>query len=195
MRAIFLDIETTGLDPLRHHAIDIAFKIVDVTNLKILKTYQTLIKLSPESWAERDLISMEINGYTIERVETGKTAQEVGEEIILLLNEYQIQRGSAVFICQNPSFDRAFFSRLIDVYTQERLNWPYHWLDLASMFWALQVQKHKVENTPFPEIITLSKNEIAKNCFLAEEETPHQALRGVEHLISCYEALFGVKFE
>ena len=30
MQAIFLDTETTGLDPFRHKLLEIAFKVVDI---------------------------------------------------------------------------------------------------------------------------------------------------------------------
>jgi len=49
----------------------------------------------------------------------------------------------AIFICQNPHLTGYFFSQLIDSDTQELLSWPYHWLDLASMYWALLMDKAK----------------------------------------------------
>jgi oligoribonuclease len=195
MRAIFLDIETTGLDPFKHHVIDIAFKIVDLTTGFHVKDYHSLVKPSEEAWERRDLISMEINGFNWEQVSAGKDISQVGKEIKDLFTDLQIERGKAVFICQNPAFDRSFFNQIIEVYTQEGLNWPYHWLDLASMFWAIFFEKNKQKGIPFPEHLVVSKNEIARHYNLPPEKEPHRAMKGVDHLIQCYEAVLGVKFK
>ncbi len=194
MRAIFLDIETTGLDASKHRPIDIALTIVDITTGRYLASYQSILKIAPEAWALRDPISIDINGFTWEQICTGKETAIVCKEIIALFTEHGIQRGKAVFICQNPAFDRGFFNLIIEVYTQELLNWPYHWLDLASMYWALLVEKSNREGVAFPEQITISKNEIAKKYNLPPEMSPHRAIKGVEHLIQCYEAVLGVTF-
>lgn len=194
MRAIFLDIETTGLDAQKHRVIDIAFKIIDVSTGELKATYQTIVKQTLEEWQKHDPISLQINGYTWDQVSLGKNPSIVTQEIIQIFTEQEIQRGKAVFICQNPAFDKGFFAHLVDVYTQEKLNWPYHWLDLASMYWALFVQKVHQLNVPLPDCMNLSKNEIAKSCLLPPEEEPHRAINGVNHLIQCYSAVLGEKF-
>lgn len=186
MQGIFLDIETTGLNPVRHHPINIAFKVVDLSTGKVNGSYQSLIRQPAEAWEKRDPKSIEINGFTWAEVMAGKDPELVGKEIISTLSNLQIQRGSSVFICQNPAFDRGFFNQLVDVYVQELLNWPYHWLDLASMFWATQVMKASRDGTALPEKISLSKNDIAAYYHLPAEECPHRAMRGVDHLILCY---------
>lgn len=189
MLAIFLDMETTGLDQTRHHAIDVALVIMDVNSGKKLASYQSLIKQPKEIFELADPLSLEINGYTYDMITHGKEVQVVRDEIIDLFQKHEIQRGLAVFICQNPGFDRTFFTKIIDVYTQEKLNWPYHWLDLASMYWARLLEKCQREGVPFPEKINLSKNVIAKEYQIEPEETPHLAMNGVNHLIACYKAV------
>lgn len=191
MLAIFLDIEATGLDPTRHQAIDLALKAIDVTEGKERGSYQAIIKISPEAWERRDPVSMQINGYTWETVSQGKESFAIREEIIPLFKEWGFLRGKGVFICQNPSFDRSFFTQIVDVYMQENLNWPYHWLDFASMFWAFLVKKTLQENSPFPETLNLSKNAIAQLYQLPPEPEPHRAMNGVEHLICCYKKVVG----
>lgn len=193
MRAIFLDIETTGLDTQRHRPIDIGFKIIDVTTGEEIGSYQSVVALSADEWNQRDLQSVQINGFTWEDVQTGKPPAQVAAEIIEIFEKASVRRLKAVFICQNPAFDRGFFTQLIDIYTQERLNWPYHWLDFASMYWALIAKENAELGVPFPEEINLSKNEIAKRHNLPPEEEPHRAIRGVEHLILCYKTVVGLK--
>lgn len=194
MFGIFLDIETTGLDPYKHRAIDIAFIIVDLLTGELKNKFTSLIKHPEDVWNNRDLNSMEINGYSWEQIASGKDPAEVGKEMMKIFTDEGIVRGKAVFICQNPAFDRSFFNQLVDVYTQESLNWPYHWLDLASMYWALTVQKSIEENRPLGQTLNLSKNEIAKKYQLPPEATPHHALNGVIHLIKCYSAVLKVDF-
>lgn len=191
MLGIFLDIETTGLNAAKHAPIDIAFKVLDLSTGELKGSYQSIVKQTEEVWQKRDPSSIVINGFTWEEVASGKEPSEVNKEIIAILTQLQIQRGNAVFICQNPAFDRGFFNQIIDVYVQELLNWPYHWLDLASMYWTVCVIAAKREGRPLPEKMSLSKNDIAKVYQLPPEQDPHRAIRGVEHLIECYKAVLG----
>lgn len=189
MLAIFLDIETTGLDSKIHKPIDLAFKILDASTGELKIAYQSIIKQTPENWALNDPISIEVNGYTFEEIATGKEPAMIAEEIVDIFAKLQVQRGKAVFICQNPAFDRGFFTQIIDVYTQESLNWPYHWLDFASMYWAYVSMDLKQRRVGFPEELSLSKNSIAEGRGLPIESSPHRAMNGVDHLILCYQTV------
>jgi oligoribonuclease len=189
MLAIFLDIETTGLDPCLHSPIDLAFKVLDLETGEILGTYQSLVKQPREVWEKSDPVSMEINGYQWEQIQTGKESLQIKGEVIGLLKGIGVERGKAVFICQNPAFDRSFFTKIIPVYTQEELQWPYHWLDLASMYWSSFLERLRQAGQPIPSEFSLSKNAIAKQYDIPPEQKPHKALNGVEHLIECYRAV------
>lgn len=191
MQAIFLDTETTGLDPFFHRLLEIAFKVVDVHSGYEKLTYQTIVKQPLEVWERRDPVSIEVNGFTWDKVLLGKEEAIVREEIIQIFTDLQITRGTAIYICQNPAFDRNFFAHLIDVYTQEQKHWPYHWLDFASMYWALQVKAYREICVPFPKEISLSKNAIAQHYQLPTESCPHSALNGVDHLLLCYRTVVG----
>jgi len=188
MLAIFLDQETTGLDSQRHRTIEIAFKIVDVSTGEVLAAYETIVRQPLEVWELHDPTSILVNGFQWEDLERGKPPSQVSNEIKELFIQSRIKRGKAVFICQNPSFDRAFFNHLIPVDEQERLNWPYHWLDLASMYWFVRMSSMNGE--PFGENVSLSKDSIAKHYGLPPEAKPHKAVNGVDHLLLCYHALF-----
>lgn len=191
MQAIFLDSEATGLDPFHHRLLEIAFKVVDISTGYEKLTYQTIVKQPVEVWNQRDPSSIEVNGFSWDKVQLGKEEELIREEIIQIFNDLKICRGTAVFICQNPGFDRNFFAQLVDVYTQEQLNWPYHWLDFASMYWALQLRSHQQTREPIPFEMNLSKNAIAKRYHLPIEATPHSALNGVDHLLLCYRTVVG----
>lgn len=193
MLAIFLDLETTGLDPAKHCVIEIAFKIIDVSTGEEKYSYERIVRQPLSLWEERDPVSVEINGFTWDKVMQGMDPSEIAKEVIKVFTDTGVQRGRAVFICQNPAFDRGFFGQLINIYTQQELNWPYHWLDLASMYWALLNQESTKKNVPFPNELNLSKNSIAKNYQIPPEEMPHRAVNGVDHLIRCYSSVVGLK--
>lgn len=190
MLLIFLDTETTGLDPQKHRTLEIAYKVIDsITNRDLIR-YETIVSQPAEVWVEADRGSLEINGFTWEKTLEGKPEKVVASEIINDLNHLRLGEKGGVFICQNPSFDRAFFTQIISVDLQTHSGWPYHWLDLASMYWGVQLSQNRDFSKQVKEK-DLSKNQIAKKYGIAEEENPHRALNGVNHLLECYRALFG----
>jgi len=188
---VFLDTETNGLNPQIHKILEVAFKIVDLKTGEIKETFQSLVTQPIEAWERSDQESLRINGFTWEMVKNGRSLRHTSQQIIDLFAQWTIRRKKAFFICQNPSFDRVFFSQLIDADTQELLSWPYHWLDLASMFWALSMTKvQRGEGVP-PWEIGISKDTIASFYKLPLEEKPHRAMNGVEHLLLCYRTVVG----
>ncbi len=191
MLGIFLDSETNGLNTQKHKIIDIAFAILDMETGEKKEQYESIIFQSFEDWQRSDLESLKVNGFTWEEVSYGKSRETVALEIESLFAKQGIKRGKAVFICQNPSFDRAFFAQIIDPDIQEKLLWPYHWLDLASMFWAESMKKATQSKGPLPWETGYSKDRIAKAHGLPPEEKPHRAINGMNHLILCYEKVVG----
>jgi oligoribonuclease len=191
MLGIFLDQETTGLDSYRHNVVEIAFKIVSFNTGNVLHSYQSVVRHDASVWDKKDPASIAINGFSWEELQQGKSEREIREDIIALFQSVPIVRGRAVFVCQNPSFDRAFFSHFIDSYVQEKFQWPYHWLDLASMYWAIEAQKTFLRGRELPQEIWLSKDKIAEAMCLPKEQKPHRAMQGVDHLLACYEKVVG----
>lgn len=191
MLAIFLDTETNGLNAGRHRILEIAFQLLDVSTGEVKDRFHALIAQSPEDWKQSDPESLKVTGFTWEEVSKGQKKESVAAAIKEFFARWGLKRGGAVFICQNPSFDRAFFSQLIDPETQERLLWPYHWLDLASMFWNESVQRGKKDPKFFPWNTGISKDKIAAAYQLKTEDKPHRAMNGVNHLILCYAAVVG----
>ena len=180
MLGIFLDLETNGLNAFKQRVLEIAFQIIDLESGELKASYDAVVAQSKEVWDKSNPDSLKVNGFTFEMCLLGRPESEIAKEVLTLLTKWKIKRDSAVFICQNPSFDRIFFSQLIDPDTQEKEGWPYHWLDLASMYWA----KEKGS-------LALSKNAIARKLGLAEEPIPHKAMHGVKHLLLCYQAVVG----
>jgi oligoribonuclease len=188
MYLIFLDTETTGINPEKHRIIEIAYKVVDSNLKRVLLSYESVISQTQEVWGAADPESLAFNGFTWEQTLHGKTEKVVASEIANDLNRLQLGQNEGVFICQNPSFDRAFFLQLINADVQESYGWPYHWLDLASMYWAICQMGHSRTIT---KECDLSKDTIASFYGLPAEASPHRAMNGVNHLMACYQALFG----
>jgi oligoribonuclease len=186
MLGIFLDTETNGLNPFKHRIAEVAFKIVDLLTLEVKTEYQTLVQMQPHEWEKSDPESLKLNNFTWSEVSHGKPPLKVAEEIIFAFGGQDIRRGHAVFICQNPSFDRVFFSQLIDTDKQEKLLWPYHWLDLASMYWVRAIDSGKLNKQNYPWETGISKDKIAAHYNLPTEKKPHRAMNGVDHLFLCY---------
>jgi oligoribonuclease len=191
MLGIFLDSETNGLYPQKHKVIEIAFIILDMSTKEQLVSYEALVRISREDWGKSDPQSLHINGFCFEDLNDGKDLSVISSEIQSLFKNLPIQRGKAVFICQNPSFDRAFFSQIVDPEIQEKNLWPYHWLDLASMFWSISILKSRHREMPLPWETGYTKDSIAAFYNIPKEKTPHRAMRGVQHLLACYEKVVG----
>lgn len=185
MLLIFLDSETTGLDSTKHRVVEIAYKIYDTAKKRIVVSNSCIINQPAAVLAEADPKSLKVNGFTEELILTGKSERAVAAEIIHDFNRAGVHQGQALFVCQNPSFDRAFFNQLVSVEMQSEFKWPYHWLDLASMYWM-----HKKGELPDEQ--SLSKNAIAKKLGLPKEAEPHRAMNGVIHLMQCYSSLFSL---
>ncbi len=191
MLGIFLDTEANGLNPKKHKIIEIAYEVIDVFSGELKDSFHSTVSMSSEDWQKSDPESLQVNGFKWEEIETGQNASEVGRQIQASFAKNKIKRGEAVFICQNPSFDRVYFSQLVDPDLQEKLLWPYHWLDLASMYWTEAMKKGALGTGKYPWQTGFSKDKIARAYQLAEEEQPHRAMNGVKHLLLCYQTIIG----
>jgi DNA polymerase-3 subunit epsilon/oligoribonuclease len=152
-----------------------------------LAEYSSFILCSERHWNfGSDPRALAINGITFQDVKDAPQPDSICGDLAELFLTHDIHKRNSVFICQNPSFDRGFFPQIMPVETQHDLELPYHWLDLASMYWALC----RMASTQL--VPPLSKDSIAAYLGIAKEENPHRALNGVHHLIACYRKLFNV---
>lgn len=191
MLGVFLDTEASGLNANKHKILEIAFQIVDLKTGKVLDHFESIISTSYEEFTKSDKTSLSVNGLSWDVIQKGIPPKEVSQKIQQIFKDNKIVRGEAVFICQNPSFDRVFFSQLIDPDAQETLKWPYHWLDLASMYWSCAMKAAGQKKSPFPWDTGFTKDKIAQHFAIPSEGKPHRAMNGVDHLLKCYEAVVG----
>lgn len=190
MLMIFLDSEMTGLNPEKHRLLEIAYIVIDSTTGSRILSYESIVKQTEEVWANADLESLKVCGFSWEKVLKGKSESLVASEITRDWTQMGLSDKTGVFVCQNPSQDRMFFNQLISSDLHQKYGWPYHWLDLASMYFAVLQLEDKKTVRDLKES-GLSKNKIASHYGIPPEKKPHGALAGVEHLLACYEAMFG----
>lgn len=186
MLGVFLDTEANGLNFKKHWPIEIAIEIFDLANGELKEKYHSLIHISPEDFAKSDPESLSFTGITYDELKEGKTPDKIHEDLLALFKKHNVVRRKAFFICQNPSFDRMFFSKIIPTEEQENNSFPYIWLDLASMQWSRCVR----DGVPIEKVM-LSKDAIAESYDVPPEQKPHRAQNGVRHLVQCYEKVVG----
>ena len=191
MKGIFLDIETNGLYPDNNSPLEICVSIYDLHGMLCIAEYSSLINCSERQFIlASDPKALAINGITLDEVVNAKMHNEVCGDLVELFLTHEIDKRNAAFICQNPSFDRIFFNQIMPIEIQEELELPYHWLDLASMYFARSINVEKpVNGHNLPHLIRLSKDAIANYLGIPPEKKPHRATNGVHHLIECYRAL------
>lgn len=191
MLGIFLDTETNGLDAKKHKILEIAFRVIDLNTGRLIDQFESIISINQHDWKESDLVSLKVSGITWDETRRGDSIENAAKKVEALFKKHRLIRGEAVFICQNPSFDRAFFSQIFDIPLQEKLYIPYHWLDLASMYFGIMMERAKKGSSPLPWQTGFTKDKIAGFFQLKPEKQPHRAMNGVDHLVECYEALVG----
>lgn len=189
VKAVFVDIETNGLCPISNVVMDVSVVIVDLNDYSNATAYTACIQLSALEWINSDPEALSINGFTPQNHDPlCQSWFQVERDLEKFLIKNGIKCGQAVFICQNPGFDKPFFHQIISERRMKALKMPYHWLDLASMYWM----KYYGGCSPMSEFachIDLSKDAIAKHLGLEPEEKPHRSLSGALHLMNCFKLL------
>ncbi|MBP9719065.1 MAG: ribonuclease H-like domain-containing protein [Candidatus Levybacteria bacterium] len=91
----FVDIETTGTNPVSGRIIEIG--ILRVENNELVKTYKTLI--NPQTYI--DPFVQTLTGITPERLENAPTFTQIKDEVLEILKD-------SVFVAHNVRFDYGF---------------------------------------------------------------------------------------
>jgi len=184
MLGIFLDTETTGLSADSAKILSLAFRVIDLVTGEELGSFSTHIKHPKKVWDDAHPRALEVNGMSWKKDgHKGKNQKETMKLVTAKLFALIKDRKSC-FICQNPSFDKSFFNKLIPNDIQRRYKLPYHWLDLASMFLM-----HSIKSGTLSNVKSLSKDNIAKALGLVKEDDIHTAMGGVDRLILCFNKL------
>jgi len=129
-RRLWVDTETTGLNPSEHEVIEVAI----VTETVHADGSGSIVggwsaKIAPERIEAADARALEVNGYTPEKWKDARPFNEIADELAKLL-------ASGSIICgHNVGFDVGFieaaFTRI-----GRKVRIPYHRLDTVTMAYA-----------------------------------------------------------
>ncbi len=177
---VFVDTETTGLDPKIHELIEIGFVRVkqlwiEGQNPQFEVVEEWSQKIRPEHIELADPVSLKVNGYTV----TGWS------DAILLPEAFQIfskKVEGAIMVAHNVSFDAGFLDMAFS-----KCGIPnkmhYHRLDTVSMAYA------KLHN--LPDVTRYSLGELCKY-FSIENENAHSALSDAKACFQLFKKLMNL---
>lgn len=161
---VFVDIETTGLNPRIHEIIEIG--VVRVSQLwqegekpVFSETSRWSVKIRPENIAVADPASLKINGYNHDG---WKEAISLAEA----LNIFSQKTEGAIMVAHNVAFDAGFLDEYMGRLSIAN-KMHYHRLDTVSMAYA------KLHSTP--DVNRYSLGELCKY-FHINNENAHSAL-------------------
>ena len=164
------DVETTGLDAVKHEILEIGLVLVDQRTDEVIDTLN--IKVKPEHIETADPNALKINGYD---PENWLNAVSLLEAMTL----YSHKAKNAIFCSHNVTFDWSFIAAAFKK-AGLKSTLDYHRLDLFSLIWA----KTKDSNI---ESFSLSK--VALFLGLPEEPLPHRAINGARTAHEIYKKI------
>ncbi|MYR30566.1 MULTISPECIES: exonuclease domain-containing protein [unclassified Streptomyces] len=125
VKLAFIDTETTGLDPARHEAWEVAVIVRENDTPDVEHTF----RIKPRRFADADPKALEINRY-VERVDTPDWWWNDRQDAALCIHTL-LHR--AVMIGSNPAFDAAFLAALLGEFHAVRNPWHYRTVDVATL--------------------------------------------------------------
>lgn len=175
MKIALTDIETTGLDPLKHEIIEIGLIVFDNKTLEIHGRFN--FKIKPENIAGADPKALEVNGYNKEEWE------EDGMTIFQALNFYAEATKGCTFMAHNASFDWSFLSV---AFTRDNIKpeMNYHRIDTLSIAWGM---------LPHNKVFSWSLKTLCSYLGVPTEAKVHRALNGAEAAYGIYKKLMEMK--
>lgn len=174
MKLVFIDTETTGLDPSKHEIIEIAFQVVEEG--RVLHWFQS--KIRPQKIEDAEQKALEINGYAAnpDAWSQAPTIAEVGPVIIPLLT-------GCILVGHNVSFDEEFLKQnLKRAGVPGKI--PYHKIDTVTLAY-----EHL-----FPLGLQKSSLDSVRDFLGWSKEGAHTAMKDVSDTRNLFELCWGMTF-
>ena len=132
IKRIFLDTETTGLDPFKNDIIELGGVIeTEEAPDVIFAAEEFLFKMAPRNWDSISEEALKINKTTVEELKSYPPPMVVYDEFIGLLDKYidrYDKKDKFIFIGWNVYFDwnflRSFFTKSGNKYFGSWFFWP-----------------------------------------------------------------------
>lgn len=153
------DLETTGLDPLKHEIIEIGLVLIKQPSLEIIETIN--IKVKPQNIETASPEALELNGY---KAKEWENAMKLKDALTIYLEKTK----DAIFCAHNTSFDLPFIKQAC-IKMKLTSTMDYHCIDIPTLVWL----KYRTSDL---EKINLSK--VAEFIGLEPEPTIHRAING-----------------
>jgi len=176
LKILWLDVETTGLDPRRNDVIQIA-GILDIDTIPAAE-FNYLVQPFDFNTIEED--ALKVNGRHVDELRNFDTPGEVHDNITNILGKYidRYDRTDKAFIGgQNPGFDRDFLKEFF-VKNGDKFfgSWfDYHIIDLCGLSIAFHIKDVVNLRDEQTGKISVRLENVAK-AFGLEQKQPHDAL-------------------
>lgn len=165
----FIDIETTGLDLLRHEIIEIGC-VITTPNLSVLEELE--IKIKPEHIEKADPVSLKVNRYNSDEWGNAVTLREALEIL-------RVKTENCIMVGHNVAFDSSFLEYAFEKNDITNIM-HYHRLDTVSVAWA------KLHHDPGLEHFSLHEMCVR---FGIKNEQAHRALSDARATFELYKKL------
>lgn len=126
---LFVDTETTGLDPSKHELLEVAAIRTTPDGLTVLSTFQA--KVRPLHIETAEPKALQINGYSEE-----EWTEEKCVPLGSMVDAIQKMANQTVMVGQNVSFDESFLSPVFKSFGMKP-PWGYHKVDTIALAWPL----------------------------------------------------------
>ena len=123
---VFIDVETTGLNPEIHEIIEVACIVVDGKDLKEIRAYETKIKPERIEIAEKG--ALEVNGYSPDKWRKGIGGKEAFLKVANIAP-------NGILVGWNVAFDWSF---LMHSFERHEIipKFDYHKIDVPSIAYS-----------------------------------------------------------
>jgi DNA polymerase-3 subunit epsilon len=168
----FIDIETTGLNLLKHEIIEIGC-VLATSTLEVIEEFE--LKIKPEHIEDADPIALKVNHYNSNDWEKAYDLEEA-------IKIFSSKVTDCIMVGHNVAFDAGFLEYTFNkIQIQNTMH--YHKLDTISLAWA------KFHNDP--NIEHLSLRELCIH-FDIKNERAHSALPDARATFELYKKLMNL---
>lgn len=167
---VFVDLETTGLDPRKHEIVEMGVVVVDARTMEVLVEIDE--KIRPDRPEDGDPKAYEVNGYN---AEDWKEAATLWMAMRLLST---VGRGGR-FVAHNMIFDWSFLEEASRK-TGLPLDFDRHRVDIFTLAWG-KIPHDRMQSWSLKTICTYLR--------LLPEPKVHRAINGARCAYNAYKAL------
>lgn len=177
-RLIFVDLETSGLEPSQGHVILSMGAIVEKPGKKfegMLDEFNVNIIPTANQWKLASSQALDVNGLTLEYLQkTGISLEDARKKFCEWLVANKVESGKVMYVGQNPNFDLRFLGYYMGD-ELEFINFPHaqdEVIDIRDLYSILTNRK------AVPWLKNRNGHAISNALGVEEEPKPHIAIEG-----------------